>query len=198
MKHSIKSLLATLVVSLCLAAPVLAGPYEDGRAAWMRKDYVTALRLMRPLAEQGNAGAQFTLGGMYLLGNGVPPDYVMGYMWLNLAAAQGVNSAIKLRDKLAYKLTPAQIAEAQRLALEWKPKKEARDNMLVVVLETADGKKSIHKEMVEGQACKFLLTSFAKAQRESTPLTLTFNDPEITGRVLDVHCVRPNGEIIRP
>ena len=88
----------------------------------MRKDYVTALRFMRPLAEQGNAGAQFTLGGMYLLGNGVPPDYVMGYMWLNLAAAQGVNSAIKLRDKLAYKLTPAQIAEAQRLALEWKPK----------------------------------------------------------------------------
>ena len=65
MKRSIKSLLATLVVSLSLAAPVLAGPLEDGKAAYDRGDYVTALRLMRPLAEQGQTNAQFSIGIMY-------------------------------------------------------------------------------------------------------------------------------------
>ena len=70
---SIKSLLAALVVSLSLAAPGLAGPYEDGKAAYRRGDYVTALRLWRPLAEQGNALAQYYLGEMhhfYLLEQG--------------------------------------------------------------------------------------------------------------------------------
>jgi len=57
MKRS-KTVLATLVVSLSLAGPVLAGPYEDGKAAYKRGDYTTALLLWRPLAEQGNALAQ--------------------------------------------------------------------------------------------------------------------------------------------
>jgi hypothetical protein len=43
-------------------------------------------------------------------------------MWFDLAAARGDSYAKKSRDKLAEKMTPAQIAEAQRLAREWKPK----------------------------------------------------------------------------
>jgi uncharacterized protein len=69
-------------------------------------------------------------------GKGVPQNYVRAYMWYNLAASQYASSphyelyerdresAEKLRDILARKMTPAQIAEAQRLAREWKPKKE--------------------------------------------------------------------------
>jgi hypothetical protein len=45
-------------------------------------------------------------------------------MWWNLAASQGDVNAIKNRDIVVTKMTPAQIAEAQRLAREWKPKNQ--------------------------------------------------------------------------
>ncbi len=48
-------------------------------------------------------------------------DYVQAHMWLNLASAEGEIDASKERDKLAEKMTTVQIAEAQRLAREWKP-----------------------------------------------------------------------------
>ena len=82
----------------------------------------TALRLWSPLAEQGNAGAQTNLGLMYANGQGVPKHYVQAHMWLNLAAAQNDVAATKNRDLVVAKMTPAQIAEAQKLAREWKPK----------------------------------------------------------------------------
>jgi uncharacterized protein len=63
---------------------------------------------------------------MYSRGEGVPQDFVQAHMWFNLAAAQGPpvlsTMAQKHRDEIAEKMTPAQIAEAQRLAREWKPK----------------------------------------------------------------------------
>jgi hypothetical protein len=43
-------------------------------------------------------------------------------MWYNLAAARGHKIGRKNRDLLAEKMTPEQIAEARRLAREWKPK----------------------------------------------------------------------------
>ena len=176
-----------------------AGPLEDGQAAYQKGDYATALKIYRPLAEQGNAsaqtalgviyehgqgvpqdfrqallwyieaayqgdpdaqsnlgamyangwgvpqdyaqavvwyrqagerwnaGAQRNLGLMYEHGQGVPQDYVSAHMWLNLAAASRApdpavrDQAAKERDMLAAKMTPAQIAEAQRLANKWKP-----------------------------------------------------------------------------
>ena len=124
---NIKSLLAALVVFLCQTAPVLAGPFEDGRAAYNRGDYATALRLWHPLAEQGNAIVQFNLGLLYYWGHGVlqdsVQDYVEAHKWFNLAAAGGNLNAAGNRDWLAKKMTPDQLAEAQRLAREWKPKK---------------------------------------------------------------------------
>ena len=123
MKRGIARLLAVLVASLSLATPVLAGPLEDGLAAQSRGDYATVLRLWRPLAEQGHAWAQFNLGVIYYNGRGVKRDYVIAHKWLNLAAAKGHKAAASLRDFFAKRLTPAQIAEAQRLAREWKPKK---------------------------------------------------------------------------
>ncbi len=120
---SIKSLLAALVVFLSLVTPGLAGPFEDGVAAYERKDYAAAMRILRPLAEQGNASAQNNLGVMYAIGNGLPPDYVEAYKWANLAAAQGNKVAEEFMDSIAARMTSLQIAEAQRLAREWKPKK---------------------------------------------------------------------------
>ena len=61
---------AAIVLLLSLAAPVAAGPLEDATAAYDRGDYATALRLLRPLADQGDASAQFNLGVMYDNGRG--------------------------------------------------------------------------------------------------------------------------------
>jgi TPR repeat protein len=58
---------------------------------------------------------------MYNNGQGVPQDYVLTHMWFNLSAAQGDQAAAKNRDDVAKLMTPAQIAEAQKLAREWRP-----------------------------------------------------------------------------
>jgi hypothetical protein len=53
---------------------------------------------------------------MYLHGQGVPQDYVLAQMWFNVSAAQGYQEAIRNRDMTVRGMTPAQIAEAQKLA----------------------------------------------------------------------------------
>jgi TPR repeat protein len=77
--------------------------------------------LNRPLAEQGDANAQYNLGTFYDNGLGVPLDKVRAYMWFSLSAAQGRDGAAAFRDLIARRMTPAQIEEAQKLAREWKP-----------------------------------------------------------------------------
>ena len=192
MKLTLKRALAAAILVLSFAVPVVAGPLEDSRAAYERGDFATAERLFRPLAEHGNAIAQYNLGVMYYKGDGVPQsypdavfwyrhaawqgdasaqlelgvmcykgqgtlqnyaealtwfrkaadqgsaqaqinlgaiyangqgvpqDYIHAHMWLSLAAAKSETRAVELRDIVAAKMTAAQIAEAQKLAREWK------------------------------------------------------------------------------
>jgi uncharacterized protein len=95
--------------------------YDMGRG--VPQDYATAASWYRKAAEQGEAVVQARLGFMYAMGEGVPEDYVTAHKWLDLAAASGNKNAAKGRDTLAAKMmTPEQIAEAQKLASEWKPK----------------------------------------------------------------------------
>jgi uncharacterized protein len=86
------------------------------------KDYQQALRWFRLAADQGEALAQTKIAIMYDDGQGVPQDIVQAYKWYSLAATNGDKPAPQLRDLIANKMTPAQIAEAQKLAREWKPK----------------------------------------------------------------------------
>lgn len=72
-----------------LAAPLAAGPLEDANAAFSRGDYLTALRVVRPLAGQGNARAQSLLGTMYENGEGVAQDLAEAVKWLRKAAEGG-------------------------------------------------------------------------------------------------------------
>jgi TPR repeat protein len=81
-----------------------------------------ALFWLSPAAEQGHALAFAKLGWMYAQGRGVLQDFVQAHKWYNLAAANGHGKAAEYRDALAKQMTPAQIAEAQQLAREWKPK----------------------------------------------------------------------------
>ncbi len=155
MTRRLMILMIALIMSL--ATPAWAG-FDEGVAAYERGDYETALREFRPLAEQGDADAQYNLGLMYDEGRGVPEDdaeavkwyrkaaeqgdaeaqfnlgfmygqghgvaqdYVQAHMWSNLAAAQGDETAREVRDLFSDYMTPGQIAEAERLAREWKPK----------------------------------------------------------------------------
>ncbi len=89
MRHTIKSTLAALVLSVSLSAPVAAGPFEDGAAAYEKGDYATALRLWRPLAEQGHAKAQLILGDVYRDGRGVKQNFAQAVKWYRKAAEQG-------------------------------------------------------------------------------------------------------------
>jgi TPR repeat protein len=77
------------VILWLLAGPAFAGQDEDAGAAFERGDYATALRLLRPLAEQGDANAQIVLGAMYQEGLGAPQDYAQAEFWLCKAALQG-------------------------------------------------------------------------------------------------------------
>ncbi len=73
-------------------------------------------------ANQENASAQYYMGVMFQNGHAVPKNFAEAHKWYNLAAANGEKKAVTLRDRLAKQMTPAQIAKAQRLAREWKPK----------------------------------------------------------------------------
>jgi len=55
---------------------------------------------------------------MYRDGDGVIQDFVKAHMWANIASSLGAEDAAGLRDKVANKMTPEQIGEAQRLARE--------------------------------------------------------------------------------
>ena len=107
--------------------PPAEADFNAGVAAYKQGDYATALREWHPLAKQGNAQAQSNLGIMYYNGQGVTQDYAQAHMWYNLAASsfppgEDHDEAVKNRDIVAEKMTPAQISEAQKLAREWSPK----------------------------------------------------------------------------
>lgn len=98
--------------------------YAEGQAVPI--DYVEAVRWFRRAANQGVAEAQYNLGVMYYKGTGIPQDFVQAHMWFNLAASQGSSEAMDARDKVAEKMTQTEIAQAQQLAADWKPKPETK------------------------------------------------------------------------
>src|SRR4051794_32521432 len=85
------------------------------RGQGVPRDDALAVKWYRVAADQGHALAQNNLGVMHSNGRGVSKDAVLAYRRLNLAAAQGQADAAKNRDRVAKTMTPAQIAEAQRL-----------------------------------------------------------------------------------
>jgi TPR repeat protein len=83
------AMLGAALVLWTLSGFSVAGTIEGAEAAYKRGDYASALRLFQPLAKQGNASAQSSLGFMYEYAQGVPQDYVAAAKWHRLAAQQG-------------------------------------------------------------------------------------------------------------
>jgi len=91
--------------------------YDTGKGA--TQDHKEAVRWWRLAAKQGIAEAQYNLGVMYRTGSGVALNNVQAHMWFNISATSGFADARIGRDHIEKKMTPSQIANAQKLAREW-------------------------------------------------------------------------------
>ncbi len=111
-----------MIGGLVLAAQILgiagaiAGPWEDGMAFYSRGDYVPAIRLFRPLAEQGNAKAQRVLGVMYRRGEGVARSSARAFLWFSRAAARGDAQAKAGLREVSQTMTPEELSQAREMA----------------------------------------------------------------------------------
>ena len=105
------------------AQSTLGVRYANGEG--VEKDYVEAVKWFRKAAEQGNAAAQGMLGFHYAKGEGVAKDFMEAYAWLNLASATNENAA-KYRDDLEKKMSPQQVADAQKRTRELRGMIEAK------------------------------------------------------------------------
>ena len=92
----------------------LADAYQFGTG--VVKNFVESAKWTRLAAQQDHASAQNNLGFMYHSGKGVLQNYVKAHSWYNLSAANGAATAAENRDGVAKRMTPQQIADAQKLA----------------------------------------------------------------------------------
>src|SRR5450755_2868804 len=96
------------------------GQFSLASLYYGRKEYALAASWYRRAAEQANALAQIRLGRMYAEGPGLARDDVQAFKWFAVAALRGSDSYVRInaakgRDAAAMKMTPAQVAEAERL-----------------------------------------------------------------------------------
>jgi TPR repeat protein len=106
----------------------LAFAYLGGKGG-LARDANEAATLLRRAANRRLPAAQAALGQLYSRGTGVPADYVLAHMWFNLARAQGFNPPWmrEAMEALEQKMTPEQIADAQRRSREWRAGTEIAD-----------------------------------------------------------------------
>jgi len=108
-----KRLIPVILILILISAPVCADDLQDDL------DPVSRFKLWEPRAEKGGKVAQHILGSFYENGHGAPQDYVQAHKWFNIASMNGDGDYRKSRDNVQKLMTPAQIAEAQKLAREW-------------------------------------------------------------------------------
>jgi len=169
--------------------------YYKGRG--VAQDYSAAALWYRLAADRGNAAAQYNLGISYATGDGVPQDNVLAHIWFNLAAARFTSTvsrgrAIALRDAVARKMSPEEIASAQALAHEW----EAHETPAVL---NADGAVvSLAEWKVERGTKVSSLRNYQVGIIATLPATATFDGvsaylqveclehPEVTTRIVNL------------
>ena len=101
-RMNISKIITGLLLSLILGSgAAIAADFNKGLEAFYSGDFETASVEWTPLADQGNADAQYTLGFMYEFGRGVPENDKTAVKWYNLASYNGHENAGKNKDNLA-------------------------------------------------------------------------------------------------
>jgi hypothetical protein len=121
--------------------------FQKGYDAYQSGDYATALREWQPLAEQGNADAQYELGWMYRSGKGVPQDYKTAFKWYTLAAEQGHAAAQIQGAQLQKKIAAAEKAAAEKKAAEKKAAEKKAAEKKAAEKKAAEKKAAEKKEL---------------------------------------------------
>jgi TPR repeat protein len=117
---------------LFAALPAAAEPLGDGVAAYKAKDWPKAVELLQPLAEQGNALAEETMGRMSERGVGVKRDYEAAALWYRKAAEQG-NAAGQARLATMLRIGMGPVKRDPPEAAKWFAKSAAQGNPLAQV-----------------------------------------------------------------
>ena len=105
---------AVLFALASIGSAAHAGKWEDATKAFAKKEYERALKLFRPLAEKGNALAQYRIAKMHQMGLGVSKDAKEAKKWGKLAAKQGNADAQLLMGSLYYKAEGGESPDALR------------------------------------------------------------------------------------
>jgi len=113
---------APVVASVKPKPDPLAAQLRDGEGALKSGDYASALEIFRPLAQGGSARAQVRLAEMYAMGFGVKQDPIQSYIWYSLAARGGDTIAAAGRDRMAARLQPVQVNQADKVVENWRPR----------------------------------------------------------------------------
>lgn len=104
---------AVLAAQVWASSAVVAGPWEDGMAAYNRGDYVPAMHVFRAMAEQGNVKAQSLLGAMYRRGQGVKRSSAHAFVWLSRAAVHGDARAKTELRQMSQSMTVEELSQAR-------------------------------------------------------------------------------------
>lgn len=112
-----KLVLGSLVAAILTmtSGAVIAGPWEDGMAAYNRGDYVPAVQVFRGMAKAGNAKAQMMLGSMYQRGQGVAKSSAHAFMWLTFASSRGDTQAKAELKIVEASMTPSDMSQARTM-----------------------------------------------------------------------------------
>ena len=101
------------------AQSLLAEMYGAGEG--VAQNHETAAAWFHKAAAQGHEVAQVALSFLYTEGRGVERDFVQALKWNSIAGQQNQMIAAMFRNHLAFRMSEEEIAEANRLALEWRP-----------------------------------------------------------------------------
>ncbi len=137
-----------LLFLLVRLSPVYAG-LEEGVAAYKRGDYKTAIKELKPVAEQGDSLAQFNLGLMYYNGRGVTKDYTEAFKWYKKAAEQGSAEA---QFTLGLRFIEGQsVPRDYVMAYMWNDMVAAQGNVYAIGLRDILENQMTHEQILEAQ-----------------------------------------------
>jgi hypothetical protein len=121
--------------------------FHQGRG--VQQDETVATWWISVAADQGYTEAQYSLGFRYLNGIGVAKNEMEAYLRLSLASTNGSADAMRYRDTIAQNWKPDQIADAQRLAREWKPTTRAESSLEIFKIARSQCFKAIKEALGE-------------------------------------------------